>query len=285
MSTIIYLRLKDKRFSNFNLNHPINSLKIKGDRLLTHGAIGYGKAKAWATNAAKAVDNKVGGVLTNTANGVIDKVNGATNYVRGNILGVRNGLGSSIMSQPAITPIGSGQAVNPANQKSQLYRQAITNRNDAKNFVTGLAVDTGAAKGLMNTAKSVANAAIYDQGKFITAPINYVVNTLSDKNLARSPLTTAMNKFSTPLAVAGGDLTAASPVRLSLPGFSDVVDAATSKATGVADSFIPLKAKLWIRQNGRDLARKWNNSATKDFLENRFGVRQFLNNKNNNSNI
>lgn len=284
MSTIIYLRLKDKRFSNFNWNHPVDSSRRLGDRFLTHATIGYGKAKNWATNAVKTVDNKANGVLTNTANGVIDKINGATNFVRKDILGVRNGVGSSIMSQPAITPIGSGQA-NTANQKSQLYRQAITNRNNAKNFVTGLAVDTGATKGLINTAKNVANAAIYDQGKFITAPVNYVVNTLSDKGFARSPITTISNKLSTPLAVAGGDYTALSPVRTSLPGLSDVVDAATSKATGVADSFIPVKGKVWLRKTGRDLARKWNNSATKDFLENKFGVRQFLNNKNNNSNI
>lgn len=285
MSTIIYLRLKDKRFSNFNLNHPIKSLGIKGDRLLTHATIGYGKAKNLATNAVKAVDNKANGVLTNTANGVIGKINSATNYVRGNILGVRNGVGSSIMSQSAITPIGSGTA-NTANQsKNQFMRQAITNRNNAKNFVTGLAVDTGAAKGLVNTAKSVTNNLIFDQGKFITAPINYLANTISDKGFARSPITTISNKLSTPLAVAGGDYTALSPVRTSLPGLSDVVDAATSKATGIADSFIPVKGKVWLRKTGRDLARKWNNSSTKDFLENKFGVRQFLNNKNNNSNI
>lgn len=283
MSTIVYLRLKDKRFSNFNWNHPVKSLGIKGDRLLTHAAIGYGKAKTGITNVAKAVDNKFGNALTNTANGVINKVNGATNYVRGNILGVRNGLGSSIMSKPAITPIGSGPA-NPANQsKNQFMRQAITNRNNTKNFVTGLAVDTGAARGFMNIAKSVTNAAIFDQGKIITAPINYLANTISDKGFARSPITTISNKLSTPLAVAGGDYTALSPVRTSLPGLSDVVDAATSKATGIADSFIPVKGKVWLRKTGRDLARKWNNSSTKDFLENKFGARQLF--KNNNSNI
>lgn len=284
MSTIIYLRLKDKRFSKFNWNHPVKSSMIKGDRLLTHATIGYGKAKNWATNAVKAVDNKANGVLTNTANGVIGKVNGATNYVRKDILGVRNGVGSSIMSQPAITPIGSGPAVNPANQKSQPYRQAITNRNNVKKFFTNFFVDKSAASGLVNTAKSTANNLIFDQGKLLASPVNYLANVASDKNLARSPVTSFMNQFNKATAIANGDVSAFSPVRTSY-GLSDVVSAATSKVTGVADSLIPVKGKVWLRKTGRDLARKWNNSSTKDFLENKFGVRQFLNNKNNNSNI
>ena len=279
MSTIIYLRLKDKQFSKFNWNHPVKSSMIKGDRLLTHATIGYGKAKAGITNVANAVDNKFGNALTNTANGVIGKINGATNYVRGNILGVRNGVGSSIMSQPAITPIGSGQAVNPANQKSQLYRQAITNRNNVKKFFTNFVVNKSAASGLVNTAKSTANNLIFDQGKLLTAPFNYLANVASDKNLARSPVTSFMNQFNKATAIANGDLTAFSPVRTTPLGLSDVVSAATSKVTGAADSLIPLKAKLLIRQTGRDWARKWNNSSTKNFLENKFGVRQFLNNK------
>ena len=284
MSTIIYLRLKDKRFSKFNWNHPVKSSMIKGDRLLTHATIGYGKAKNWTTNAVKAVDNKTNGVLTNTANGVINKVNNTTNFVRKDILGVRNGLGSSIMSKPAITPIGSSPAVNPANQKSQLYRQAITNRNNVKNFFTNFAVDTGAARGLVNTAKNTANNLVFNQGKLLAAPVNYLAKTVSDKNVARSPVTSFVNKFNTATALANGDVSAFSPFRTSV-GLSDVVDAATSKVTGAADSFVPLKVKLWLRRTGRDWARKWNNSQTKDFLENRFGVRQFLNNSNNNSNL
>lgn len=280
MSTIIYLRLKDKRFSNFNWNHPIKSSMIKGDRLLTHATIGYGKAKAGITNVANAIDNKFGNALTNTANGVIGKINGATNYVRKDILGVRNGLGSSIMSKPAITPIGSGPTVNPAYPKSQLYRQAITNRNNVKNFFTNFAVDKSAASGLINTARSTANNLVFDQGKLLTAPVNYVVNTLSDKSLARSPVTGLVNKFNTATAIANGDVSAFSPVRTSPPGLSDVVSAATSKVTRAADSLVPLKAKLKIRQGGRYLANKWNNSTTKDFLENRFGTRQLFKNNN-----
>lgn len=279
MSTIIYLRLKDKRFSNFNWNHPIKSSMIKGDRLLTHATIGYEKAKAGITNVANAVDNKFGNALTNTANGVIGKINGATNFVRKDILGVRNGLGSSIMSKPAITPIGSGPAVNPAYQKSQLYRQAITDRKNIKNFVTNFAVDKSAASGLINTARNTANNLVFDQGKLLAAPVNYVVNTLSDKSLARSPVTGFVNKFNTATAVANGDVSAFSPFRTSV-GLSDVVGAATSKVTGAADSLVPLKAKLKIRQGGRYLANKWNNSTTKDFLENRFGTRQLFKNNN-----
>ena len=188
------------------------------------------------------------------------------------------------MSKPAITPIGSGPAVNPANQKSQQYRQAITNRNNVKKFFTNFVVDKSAASGLMNTAKSTANNLVFDQGKLLAAPFNYLAKTVSDKNVARSPVTSFMNKFNTATAIANGDISAFSPVRASV-GLSDVVDAATSKVTGAADSLVPLKVKLWLRRTGRDWARKWDKSATKDFLENKFGVRQFLNNRNNNSNL